>query len=145
MPSHLQTQFQSPCQTPVMANETICAWLGTAEAGDPGAVQSLEALSSGYLMVCIKIVLAGSVPLTFISSGTHHYCYTTDVSTTQPNLPLRNHTTSRSEQPFHPIHTCISSSYTHHCDTRTFAPQFLGQSPIRTPARHGCTSQHACI
>ena len=35
-----------------MANETICAWLGAAEAGDPGAVQSLEALSSGYLTVC---------------------------------------------------------------------------------------------
>jgi hypothetical protein len=53
-PSRPRTQLQLvPTKIPAdTANETICAWLGTAAAGDCDATQNLEALHTRYLKVC---------------------------------------------------------------------------------------------
>jgi len=52
-PSHPRTQLQSiPTKIPAdTANETICAWLGAAAAGDHDTTQNLEALHTRYLKV----------------------------------------------------------------------------------------------
>lgn len=52
-PSRPWTQSQSfPIKIPAdTANETICAWLSAAAAGDHDATQNLEALHARYLKV----------------------------------------------------------------------------------------------
>jgi hypothetical protein len=54
VPRSTQTQFGSGSFKAVtedtgICNETVCAWLGAAEHGDPAAMQSLRDLHARYL------------------------------------------------------------------------------------------------